>query len=86
MPPDLLKEIRKTAKETGLSLADVMRQSMKLGVPSLRKGLGRKSPILKGLKPFTKKEARECWGKPNPEFDQIEHDMASRPMQEPKDD
>ena len=86
MPPDLLKEIRKTAKETGLSLADVMRQSMKLGVPSLRKSLGRKSPILKGLKPFTKKEARECWGKPDPEFDALAAHCAALPVPLPEDD
>jgi len=36
LPSDLLKEIRKTAKATGLSLADTMRQSIKLGAPKLR--------------------------------------------------
>ena len=39
LPPPLLKEIRRTAKETGLSLADAMRQSLKLGLPKLREQL-----------------------------------------------
>lgn len=39
LPPPLLKEIRRTAKETGLSLADAMRQSLKLGLPKLREHL-----------------------------------------------
>ena len=82
MPPDLLKEIRQTAKETGLSLADVMRQSMKLGAPRLREQL---APARK-LKPFTKEECRECWGEPDPEFDALAADMARRPLRPPEDD
>lgn len=39
LPPALLREIRRTAKETGLSLADAMRQSLKLGLPKLREQL-----------------------------------------------
>ena len=35
LPADLLKEVRKAAKKTGLSMADAMRQSMKLGLPKL---------------------------------------------------
>jgi hypothetical protein len=39
LPPPLLNEVRRTAKETGLSLADAMRQSLKLGLPKLREQL-----------------------------------------------
>ncbi|MGH7968639.1 MAG: hypothetical protein ACREIC_07935, partial [Limisphaerales bacterium] len=39
MPEKLVKEVRKTAKATGLSMADAMRQSMKLGLPKLREQL-----------------------------------------------
>jgi hypothetical protein len=53
LPSELLKEIRKTAKATGLSLADTMRQSIKLGAPKLR---GQLAPAK--LKPFTRAEAR----------------------------
>lgn len=81
MPRDLLKEMRKTAKETGLSLAEAMRQSMKLGAPRLREQLGSGK-----LKPFTREECRQAWEKPNAEFDALEHAMASRVMPEPEDD
>ena len=35
MPPELLSQVRKAAKLTGLSMADVMRHGIKLGVPKL---------------------------------------------------
>ena len=39
LPPPLLREIRRTAKQTGLSLAEAMRQSLRLGLPKLREQL-----------------------------------------------
>ena len=88
LPPDLLKEIRRTAKETGLSLAEAMRQSIKLGAPKLREDLAprKDNSILAGIKPLTKAEAHRCWGKPNPEFDALEHHCASLPVPLPEDD
>ena len=35
MPKDLLSEIRRAAKKTNLSMADTMRQSMRLGLHKL---------------------------------------------------
>ena len=64
LPSDLLKEIRKTAKATGLSMADTMRQSIKLGAPKLREKLAPDR-----LKPFTKEEARRAYCIPNQEFE-----------------
>lgn len=40
MPKDLLGEIRRASKQTGLSMADTMRQSMKLGLYKLVSQLG----------------------------------------------
>jgi hypothetical protein len=36
LPKDLLDEVKRAAKETGLSTADVMRQAIKFGVPKVR--------------------------------------------------
>jgi len=33
VPPDLLLEVRRASQALGLSMADVMRQGMKLGLP-----------------------------------------------------
>jgi len=41
MPDELLKEVKDAAQETGLSVADVMRQAIKFGVPRVRRGLSR---------------------------------------------
>ncbi len=35
VPPDLLGEVRQASHDLGLSMADIMRQSMKLGLPKL---------------------------------------------------
>src|SRR5437868_3133793 len=40
MPKDLLGAVRRAAKQTGLSMADTMRQSMKLGLNRLVEQLG----------------------------------------------
>ena len=39
LPDDLLKEIKRTSRETGLSMADAMRQAMKRGLPQVRRAL-----------------------------------------------
>jgi hypothetical protein len=75
VPKDLEHQIRAAAKKTRLSIADVMRQSIAIGLPTLEERL---SP-LSGLKPLTKEELRQCYEEPNPEFDALEHHMASLP-------
>ena len=80
LPSELLKEVRKAAKKTGLSMADTMRQSMKLGLPKLVEGLSMEQ-VLKNLQPMTPAECRECWEQPNEEFDALEHHCATHPSQ-----
>jgi hypothetical protein len=77
MPKDLLNEVRTVAKATGLSLADAMRQSMRLGLPKLREQL-----CANRLTPLTPQECRQCWGTPDPEFDALEAAMA-KPAKHP---
>ena len=75
VPSDLLREVRKAARKTGLSMADTMRQSIKLGLPNLVEQLT-PDPI-KSLKPFTAEEARRCFENSNPEFDALSAHCAS---------
>jgi hypothetical protein len=81
VPSELLREVRQVAKETGLSIADAMRQSMRLGLPKLREQLSASH-----LKPFTEEERRRCWEEPNREFDALEHHCASLPVPPPEPD
>jgi hypothetical protein len=75
VPSDLLGEVREVSQDLGLSMADTMRQSMKLGLPKLRE---QSSPDpVKNLKPLSKAEARRCYRKPNREFDTLEHHLAN---------
>jgi hypothetical protein len=83
VPPDLLKDLRKAARQTGLSMADTMRQSMKLGLPDL---VERLSPDpLKNLKPFTPEESRRCFATANPEFDALAAHCAAMPVPIPEE-
>ena len=45
VPSDLMGELRRCARETGLSVADTMRQSMRLGLNKLVEQLGPKQRI-----------------------------------------
>jgi hypothetical protein len=66
MPEDLLADVRRVARNTGLSMADVIRQSAKKGLPGLERELASQT-----LKPFSSEEEERCWGKPDPEFDAL---------------
>lgn len=71
MPDDLLSDIRAAAHRTGLSQEDVMRQSMKAGLPKIVEQFQSES----GLKPFTEEEARRAFA-PDPEWDKFEAHLA----------
>lgn len=79
MPPDLLGEVRQTAAETGLSMADAMRQSIRLGLPKLREKLS-----VKQLKPLTQAECDQCWGKEDDEFDRLAAHCRALPVADPE--
>ena len=74
LPPDLLGEARQTAKAAGLSLADAMRQSLKLGLPKLREQLAAQA-----LKPFTSAEAGVAFA-PDSEWDAVTAAMSGLPI------
>jgi len=80
MPADLLGEMRHAARRTHLSMADAMRQSMRLGLPRLIEQLS-DNP----LKPFTAEECRLAYRTPNPEFDELEHHCASLPKRQARE-
>jgi hypothetical protein len=84
VPPDLLKELRQAAQQTGLSVADTMRQSMKLGLPGLVQRLA-PDPV-KNLKPFTPAESRRCFTKSDPEFDALAAHCAGLPVPFPNNE
>jgi hypothetical protein len=78
MPADLLGAVRSAAKRTNLSIADAMRQSMRLGLPKLLEQLSSNQ-----LAPFTETEIHLAYRTPNPEFDALEHHCASLPKRRP---
>jgi hypothetical protein len=79
VPHDLLREVRRTAKATGLSMADAMRQSMRLGLPRLREQLAA-SPV----KPFSQKEVEAAFRK-DAEWEAFEAAMTNVPGPVPEE-
>jgi hypothetical protein len=73
VPDELLEEVREAASKVGLSQADVMRQSIKLGLPRLMELLN-----VDGLKPLTSEEARIAFG-PDEYWDPLEKALARHP-------
>lgn len=58
-------------------MADIMRQSMKLGLPKLREQLFLN--WFKSLVPLSREEGRICYEESNSEFDALEHHLAGLP-------
>ena len=70
----LLREVRQTAQEAGLSVEDAIQQSLRLGLPKLREQLA-----ISSLQPFTPQEAKEAFA-PEPEWDAITSAMSRLPI------
>jgi len=61
-------------------MADIMRQSMKAGLPKVVEQFGRTT-----LKPLTAEEARLGYQTPNPEIDDLECHRARLPKRRPRE-
>jgi hypothetical protein len=48
-PDDLLAEIKRTAKETHLSMAEAVRQAVRFGLPRLRQGLSHEEDFAEAM-------------------------------------
>ena len=81
MPDDLLKEVESVASETGRTKQEIICQSIKLGLPKLRKH----PPSPRGLRPFTPAESRAAFG-PDSEWERLEAAMARRSVPKPECD
>ena len=45
LPEELMEEVKRTAADTHLSMADAMRQAIKLGLPHVREGVGSEADL-----------------------------------------
>lgn len=78
VPEALLQAVREAAKASDLPEADVMRQTMKLGLPLFREQCH-------PLEPFTPEEARRAFA-PDPAWEKFESAMSRRPKPVPEAD
>jgi hypothetical protein len=67
LPDELMEEVKRTAADTHLSMADALCQAIKLGLPRVREGVSKESDLAEA--------AAETWEKLGPPptvlFDQL---------------
>lgn len=66
---ELYKEIQETAKQTRLSYAEAIRQSLALGIPTLRERLG--AERITNVSPLPEAEARALYALPEDDAESI---------------
>lgn len=76
IPATLLREVRRTAKETGLSTADAMRQSIKLGLPKLKEQIA--AGRITNVEPLPDKKARRLYSQPDDDAEAIRLFMSAQ--------
>jgi hypothetical protein len=81
-PPDVLGEMKQAAKQTGLSIADVMRQSAKIGLPKLLEQLG--SPRVTNVDPLPDNVARALYSKRDDDAEVTRAFMAAQSKGDPQ--
>jgi hypothetical protein len=58
LPDELMEEVKRTAADTHLSMADAMRQAIRLGLPKVREGVAREHDLAEA--------AADTWDKLGP--------------------
>ena len=76
LPKDYCAELRAAAGKTGLSMADIIRQSSKLGLPLLLEQLG--PARLTNVPPLPVKLARALYAEPEEDAEGIERFVAAQ--------
>ena len=64
VPEDLMRELESMARSHSLSKADVMRQSMRLGLPTLRERLSAAAGRVTNVDPLPEKVLAEIYSRP----------------------
>jgi hypothetical protein len=76
VPEDLLQEARQTASETGLSLADAMCRSLKLGLPQLRDQFS--GDRITNVAPLSETIAKDLYSQPDDDSEAIRQFIAAQ--------
>jgi hypothetical protein len=81
LPEDLMAEIESTADDVNLSKADVMRQSMKLGLPQLREKLSTPTDRVTNVEPLPDAVLSRLYRKREDDADSIRRFIAAQPKE-----
>jgi len=77
LPVDFLKEFKRAAKEAGVSTADTIRQSAKLGLPKFREQTA--SGRVTNVTPLPDSVARKLYAEREEDMDSIRRFIAAQP-------
>jgi len=75
---ELTAIIKQTAAKTGLSMADIMRRSIKLGLPQLTDVGAVKAGRVTAVDPLPSEEWRRCYAEPDDDGELIRARMAAQ--------
>lgn len=83
MPPELIAEVKRTAQDAGLSSAEIMRQSIKAGLPKVRDALASltKSGRVTNVEPIPKKTLDKIYAEREDDTDAIRRMIAAQPFE-----
>ena len=77
LPVDFLREFKQAAKEAGVSTADTIRQSARLGLPKFREQTA--SGRLTNVAPLPESVARKLYAEREEDMDAIRRFIAAQP-------
>lgn len=79
VPKDLMAEVESTAKSLALSKADVMRQSMRLGLPRLRERLAAQGGRVTNVDPLPEAVLNRLYSEREEDEASIRRSLAAQP-------
>jgi hypothetical protein len=80
MPEELVGEVRRAAKKTGLSMAEIVRQSMTLGLARLLQEPPRKEGRLTNVEPLPDEVLEKLYREREDDEESIRRFIAAQPM------
>src|SRR2546427_5083105 len=81
VPDDLMAEVESTAKSVQLSKADVMRQSIKLGLPKLREQLSAEAGRVTNVDPLPDRVLKKLYREREDDDASIRRFIAAQPKE-----
>ncbi len=78
MDANLAREVNRASKATGLSRAELMRQAIAFGLPTVIKALGKPQGRITTINPLSSRQSRELYGQDDDDRQEVARLMAAQ--------